>query len=409
MKFNLFPILLVVLISTTFCKKENTGNENPPPNDTTKNTDGTLTFDKFVMGADISFANQIEDHGGVFKDSGQVRDVYRIFKDYGTNLIRVRLWHTPTWTKTVYGAEGTQMYSDIFDAEKSIKRAKDQGMAVCLDFHYSDTWADPSKQTPPEAWANITDTSTLNDSVYQYTFKTLQYLNGKGLMPEIVQIGNEINCGLFYTNISDSFPKVNCCNGYWKELGAVINSGIKATREVSSASSVKSLIALHIADPKNLTWWFENIKNSAKVTNYDILGFSYYPLLHTTVSFDSLPGLVKYLKTRYNKKIMIMETSYPWTTAYNDNYNNLYGNQTPLTDYPFTQLGQYNYLKNLAQNMITAGGSGIIYWEPDYITSQMKDPWGTGSPLENCTYFDFTGNTIKSIQFMKYQYTFPSK
>src|SRR4030042_4108775 len=102
MKKILFPILLIILSFSTFCKKDKGGNDKPPQNDTTKNdTTNILTYDKFVMGADLSYVNQIEDHGGVYKDYNQVRDPYRIFKEHGTNLVRLRLWHNPTWTKTV--------------------------------------------------------------------------------------------------------------------------------------------------------------------------------------------------------------------------------------------------------------------------------------------------------------------
>jgi len=118
------------------------------------------------MGADLSYVNQILDHGGIYKDSGEIRDPYRIFRENGTNLVRLRLWHNPVWTKEVYGDQGTQLYNDLADVEKSIEAAKTQGMAVLLDFHYSDTWADPGKQIPPAAWKNIRDLDVLRDSVY---------------------------------------------------------------------------------------------------------------------------------------------------------------------------------------------------------------------------------------------------
>jgi arabinogalactan endo-1,4-beta-galactosidase len=166
----------------------------------------------FYFGADLSYVNQILDHGGVYKDDGEIRSPYKIFGDNGANLIRLRLWHNPTWTKEVYGASGTQLYNNLADVEKSIRLAKEQGMSVLLDFHYSDTWADPGKQEIPKAWQQITELSVLKDSVYQYTFKTLAYLDDKGLMPELVQIGNETNCGMLYTNAAAGFPSCNVCN-----------------------------------------------------------------------------------------------------------------------------------------------------------------------------------------------------
>ena len=101
---------------------------------------------------------------------------------------------------------------------------------------------------------------------------------------------------------------------------------------------------------------------------------------------------------------MILETSYHWTTDNFDSYSNQFGGQTPLTGYAFTKEGHAKFLIDLTQKMITAGGSGVMYWEPDWISSQMKDKWGTGSSMENCAFFDFSGNTISSIDYMRYMY-----
>jgi len=156
--------LALNLLSFTNCK-----NDNPDPTPPKRDLSG------FYFGADLSFVNQILDHQGVYKDQNVVKDPYQIFKENGTNLVRLRLWHNPIWTKEVYGTSGTQLYNDLKDVEKSIALAKGQGMQVLLDFHYSDTWADPSKQYIPAAWQEIKSINVLKDSVYNYTFKTLQY------------------------------------------------------------------------------------------------------------------------------------------------------------------------------------------------------------------------------------------
>ena len=364
------------------------------------------TPSQFVMGADLSYATQIEDHGGVYLDSSKVRDPFLIMKEHGANLVRVRLWNDPEWVRLVYGSQQTPLYSGFADVLKTIQRAKTLGLAVDLEIHYSDTWADPGTQIPPAAWANITDLQTLKDSVYNYTYSILNQLNTKGLMPEIVQIGNETNCGMMITNTNPGFPDLNGCNGHWQELGAVMNSGIKAVRDVSAKSAVRTKIALHVADPKNVDWWFAQITNTGAVVDFDIIGMSYYPIWHTTVAFSDLPALIISLKNTFNREVMILETSYPWTTQGDDSYGNQFGSQTPMSGYPFTVAGQTKYLTDLTQNMIKAGGSGVMYWEPDWITSQMKDPWGTGSSMENCTFFDFTGNTLSSIDYMRFPYSF---
>jgi arabinogalactan endo-1,4-beta-galactosidase len=174
--------------------------------------------------------------------------------------------------------------------------------------------------------------------------------------------------------------------------------------DVKSTSAVKSKILLHVADPKNVEWWFDNITGQGGVSGFDIIGFSYYPLWHRTVSVEALSGSVSKFKTKYNRPVMILETAYPWTTDHKDAYNNQFGNETPIAGYPFSTQGQTDLLKKLTQEVIDGGGSGIVYWEPAWISSEMKDLWGTGSSWENNTLFDFDGNTLPSMDFMNYEY-----
>jgi len=408
-----FIVLFIIQLSAVVgCQKNDspTPTPTPPtPTPTTPTTTGRDTvkyeLSKFCMGADLSFVNQILDHKGYYKDGSP----YQIFKKHGANLVRVRLWKNPAWTKTVYTPASSQMYSDLADVEKTIRLSKAQGLAVNLDIHYSDTWADPTNQNVPEAWKNITTVQTLSDSVYQYTYQTLKYLDSKGLMPEMVQVGNETNCGFMITKTASGFPDLNSCNSGTVNLGKVINAGIKAVRDVSATSSIKSEIILHVADPKNIEWWFTNIMQVGKVTDFDIIGISYYPLWHTTISFANLGTTISRIKSKFSRKVMIVETAYPWAAAGNDSYGDQFSTQVPVPDCPFTKDGQYKFMKDLTQAVITAGGSGIMSWEPAWITSQMKDPWGTGSSMENCSYFDFLGNTLETIDFMNYKYTFPTK
>ncbi len=358
----------------------------------------------FAMGADLSYVNQVEDHGGVFRDSGQVRDPFRILKSHGANWVRVRLWHNPLWVTNVYGDSQKTLYSGTDEVIRTVRRAKEQGMSVNLDFHYSDFWADPGRQEPPAAWENITSLAVLKDSVHRYTHAVLSRLKSLGLMPDMVQIGNEINCGMMMTGVKAGFPGLNGCNSQWKNLGEVINSAIRAVREVSAGHAVRPLVTLHVADPKNLEWWFSKAIADGGITDFDVIGFSYYPLWHTTVAFRDLPDLISRMKTTYNRKVMIVETGYPWTTAGADSYGNLFGSQPPLGSYPFTREGQLGFMKALTQAVITAGGSGIFYWEPAWITSGLKDSWGTGSSWENAAFFDFQGNALPVVQYLDFSY-----
>lgn len=359
---------------------------------------------EFYFGADLSYVNQILDHNGSYRDEGEERNPYRIFKDHGTNLVRLRLWHNPVWTQEVYGDQGTQLYNDLPDVEKAIAAAKQQGMEVLLDFHYSDTWADPGRQDVPAAWKDITDLEVLKDSVYNYTQQTLAYLDAKNLMPELVQIGNETNCGMMITTTGAGFPNLNVCNGNWANMGAVINSGIRAVRDVAEGSEIKTKVVLHVADPKNVDWWFTNITSQGGVSDFDVVGFSYYPLWHTTVSISNLSNSISGFRSKFKKEVMILETAYPWTTEGNDHYNNLFGGDAPISGYPYTPQGQLDILKAMTQKVIDGGGTGIIYWEPAWISSDMKDLWGTGSSWENNTFFDFDGNAHQGFDYMVYEY-----
>jgi arabinogalactan endo-1,4-beta-galactosidase len=358
----------------------------------------------FYFGADLSYVNQILDKGGVYKENNVTKDPYKIFADNGTNLVRLRLWHNPAWTKEVYDPVGTQLYNDLFDVERSIREARALGMKVLLDFHYSDEWADPGKQFIPLAWRDITSINVLRDSVYNYTFKTLQYLSSKNLLPELVQLGNETNCGMLWSEAPAGFPSCNVCNGEWTNIGQVLNAGITAVKDVTAQTTIKTKIILHVADPKNIAWWFDNIKTKALVTNFDMIGFSYYPLWHTTVPLEDISSKVATFKARYGKDIIILETAYPWTTSGADNYNNNFGDAQPLTGFPFSEQGQYDFMTKLTKEVKEGGGVGVVYWEPAWISSPLKDKWGTGSSWENNTFFNFDGNKIKAMDYAKADY-----
>jgi len=395
MKLNVIAITVsFVLFSFTNCKDDGDKPDDEQPRDLTG----------FYFGADLSYVNQIMDYGGVYKDDGVVKSPYQIVKDHGTKLVRFRLWHNPVWTKEVYTPAGDQMYNDIADVARAIQLSKAQGLAVLLDFHYSDTWADPGKQNIPAAWQEIETLDVLEDSVYNYTRKTLDYLEGKGLMPEFVQIGNETNCGMLSTNVPSGFPPCSVCTGNWENAGKLINRAMTAVKDATVSSSVKAKTILHVADPKNVEWWFGNMITNGHVTDFDIIGFSYYPLWHTTVTIDQLSGKIALFKSLYGKDVMILETAYPWTTSGEDSYNNAFGTEAAIAGYPKSKQGQMDMMIKLTQEVLDGGGTGIIYWEPAWISSAMKDMWGTGSSWENCTYFDFDGNAMEVMDFTKYSY-----
>jgi len=366
-------VFMAFTVVSTSCKKEEVLGKN-----------------KFVFGADLSYVNQILEHGGVYRDSGNIKDPYQIFADHGTDLVRLRLWHNPVWTREVYGESGVKMYNDTEDVRIAIRRAKSAGMAVNLDFHYSDSWADPHQQVIPAAWKDL-DYETMKDSVYQYTYKILQSLDREGLMPEMVQIGNEINPGML-------LPIGSYEDQGWAQLGGLINSGIRAVRDVSDESDIKTQIILHVAQPENVEFWFRGATTLGQVTDFDIIGFSYYSKW-SDVSLNQLSGYIEDFKEIFGKTVMVVETAYPWTGEGADQYNNIFGTGDAEPGYPLTQEGQFKYMVDLTRAIREGGGMGIMVWEPAWITSHMKDLWNTGSAWENCTFFDFLGNAIVGLDY----------
>ena len=328
---------------------------------------------------------------GYIKTRGMWKIPYHIFKKYGANVIRFRLFYNPAWTKTVYGASGTQLYNDYADVKKGISKSKAAGMQVCLDFHYSDTWADPSKQLKPAAWDTLTRIPVLADSVYNYTFRTLNNLGINGLMPEYVQIGNEINPGLL-------LPQGNRWNGNEANMILLLNSGIRAVRDAGASNSIKPKIIIHIAQPENVDAWFNGLAAKG-LTDYDIIGISYY-YLYSTVSINDVSTYISQIRVKYSKEVMIMETAYPWTSGDADSYHDIFNASKLVPGYSATVEGQYNYLLALTRKIIEGGGKGIFYWEAAWITSNLKDMWGTGSSWDNHTLFDFQGSVIKGMNYM---------
>lgn len=349
----------------------------------------------FVIGADLSYVNQILDKGGEYRDSGRVEDPYKIFSKYGANTVRLRLWHNPVWTAGLYGPQETKIYNGFDDVALAASRARENCMSICLDFHYSDSWADPGAQVIPSAWQGVT-ADVLADSLYNYTYSTLLRLDAMGLMPEYVQVGNEINPGFLLP-----------AGERWKNNGtsflALLNSATSAVRDAASLSHIKPRIILHIAQPDNVDNWFTGLEN--RMPDFDILGLSYY-YIWSAVRLDQISWYISSFRNRYGKDVMIVETAYPFTTANADNYPNIIDISKLVNGYPATPDSQLDYLVALTHEIADGGGRGIIYWEPAWITSQMITQWGTGSAWDCNTLFNFEGESLESMNFItqKYEY-----
>ena len=378
-----FSLASLSLVSFT-CKK----NKQPVTHEIKK----IYAWDKFSMGVDLSYVNQVEDYGGVYKDSGKIKDPFRIMRDHGANTVRVRLWHTPTW---IGNLNNGKMYYDLYGTEKTIRRAKENGMAVNLDIHYSDRWADPAHQETPAAWAGLS-LAVLKDSVYYYTLAVLNYLRSKDLVPEMVQVGNETNSGMLW-------PAGKVENNNWSNFAALLNSGIRAVRDFSNTSSIKPKIILHVAQLQNAEYWTSNLISNG-VTDFDILGLSHYAKWSTIKTMDEVENKIRAFKTAYGKQVIVVETAYPWTGNNADNYTNIISAADKAAGYDITPQDQFRYMKDLTQAIIRGSGTGIMYWEPAWISSKLNDGWGIGSSWENNAFFDFDGNVLPVIHYLSYPY-----
>lgn len=336
----------------------------------------------FYYGADLSYVNEMEDCGATYKNSNNIeQDPYIIFKNEGANLVRLRLWHNPTWTD----------YSNLQDIKKSIQRAKNEGMHVLLDFHYSDTWTDPSKQQIPAAWVNIIDNNeALGTVLYNYTYNTLLELSNEGLLPNIVQVGNEINPMILQNG--DLIWPID-----WQRNSYLINKGIEAVRTISEDRNETIEVMLHIAQPENGLWWFEQATENG-ITDFDWIGLSYYPIW-SDYSLVNVQTPLSTLINTYNKKLMIVETAYPYTLNNVDSANNILGSDALVNGYPASQQGQLDYLNQLRQIIKNAGGQGLVYWEPAWVSTACYTIWAQGSHWDNATLFDNDNKATLGMKF----------
>ncbi len=336
----------------------------------------------FYFGVDMSYVNEVEDCGAVYRENGQAVDPFALFAERGANLVRARLWHNPDWTN----------YSTLEDVKRTFRRAQDAGMITLLDIHYSDTWADAGTQQIPAAWQGL-ETDGLEAAVYEYTTAVLTELAAEGLTPAFVQIGNETNGGILKQGADQ----------IWARDARLFNAGIRAVRDFSS--TVK--ILLHVAQPENTLWWFTQAE-AAGVTDFDVIGVSYYPQW-STFSIADMGAHVTTLRQRFNKEVMILETGYGWTreTA-GDNADNVL--DQGLRGYSFSPDGQYRFLTDLTQSLISNGASGVVYWEPAWVSTGCATRWGVGSHWENATFFDFQNQNevLEGINFLNAPYLIPT-
>ncbi len=332
----------------------------------------------FILSADVSYLEQLEANGVVYRENGVEDDLLAILARNGINTIRLRLWHTP--------ADG---WNDLESTLAMAERVREADLKLLLDFHYSDTWADPGRQTKPSAWQGLSFDG-LQDSLYTYTHRVMTALQERNATPAYVQIGNEISQGLLWDfgRVGGSFNN----STQWSQLRSLLNQASRAVREVAPDTR----IIIHTdrgGDVGGATWFFGNL--TAGAIDFDIVGLSYYPWWHGTL--DAMENTITTVAASYGKPVLIAETAYPWTLQWYDNTNNLVGlPEHLLAGYDDLPDAQYRFLHDLIARVagVPDGlGAGISYWAPEYVAVT-----GVGSVWENVTLFDNMGEMLPAMQ-----------
>lgn len=310
--------------------------------------------DDYIIGVDVSSVIAVEEAGGIYyNDQGQEQDVFEILKDYGVNYVRIRLWNEPYTEDGDYYGGGN---NDIETAIKIAKRAARVGMRIALDFHYSDFWADPSKQAVPRAWADH-DLDQLIDDIYNYTYDTLLRFEEEGVRPHMVQIGNEINNGFVW-------PEGAMSKGSSK-VSRLIQSGIEAVNAVST--EIKKVV--HLAEGASLSsvsYFFNKLIENG-VTDFDVIGLSYYSYWHG--SMEKFKETLQALDEQYDYDIAVMEYSYGFTDLSTENASNIYNSELETAGgYKTSMQGQASYIRDVNYEVASIeSGIGSFYWEPAWL------------------------------------------
>ncbi len=381
----------------------------------------------FITGADLSSYVAEKESGVKFYDfDGNELDDQGFFdflEDGGVNYARIRVWNDPTDENgNTYGGGNC----NIEVAKKIGQLATNAGMKVLIDFHYSDFWADPGKQTAPKAYAGLSadEKATLIES---FTYDSLSYLLDEGVDVGMVQIGNETNNGV-------------CGETSWDGMAKIFNAGSRATRSIADKYDREIRVAVHFTNPETAgryEGYARNLKNYG--VDYDVFASSYYPYWHGTL--ENLESVLSNIIRDYDKDVMVAETSYITTFQDGDGSGNTEyeGKAVDAFDYDVSVQGQANAVRAVVNTVAKSGGIGVFYWEPAWIPVQVYDEnadnaaqvlaenkeiwetygsgwatsfagdydkdakqWYGGSAVDNEAWFDFTGHPLPTAKIYSY-------
>lgn len=370
--------------------------------------------DDFYRGMDASAVLALENSGVKYYNfDGEEQDVFMTLAQAGVNYIRLRVWNDP-YDENGNGYGGGN--NDVATAIALGQRATKYGMKVCIDFHYSDFWADPKKQFVPKAWEGM-DIEEKSDALYNFTLESLTQLLDAGVDVGMVQIGNEINNGM-----SGETDVAN--------VRKLLAAGSKAVREAAANSDKEILVAVHytnIDDMKKLDTLLTGLQ--VKEIDYDIVGLSFYPYWHGTI--EDLKNAIIHIRDTYGKKVYVAENAYCYTAEDGDgSANSVEGTDDLAEGYSASVQGQANEVRDVCAAASEAGAEGVFYWEGTWIpvgpadadNSDLWEKYGSGwassyasgydpkdagqyyggCSWDNQAMFDFTGHPLASLNVFKY-------
>lgn len=312
------------------------------------------------LGGDISVLQSYEDNKVPYYDQqgNLIPDVLKYMKSeqVGWNAQRVRLFVNPQ-QKNPDGSKDAQVCQDIDYVVRLCKRIKQEGFSLLLDFHYSDTWADPSNQWIPQEWAGLNEIE-LQAKVYQYTKDCLQRLVDEGATPDFVQPGNEISYGMLWSTFADRNDRSNRCfydssQESWNRFVNLLGQATKAIREVCPEAG----IVLHTERSGNLDS-LKDIYGRLSKVDYDIIGLSYYPFWHGSLGTlsNSLDGLAEEFP---DKQVHMVEVAYhyQWPPQSEFDFSSIW---------PITPEGQAAYTRDLIKELKKHKNvTGLYWWFPE--------------------------------------------
>jgi arabinogalactan endo-1,4-beta-galactosidase len=294
---------------------------------------------EFMRGADISIQTRQEADGVVYNEYGVPKDVMTIFKNHDLNWMRIRIFNNPNGS--IYG-----VCQDLDYVTELGARVKSEGFKFLLDFHYSDTWADPGNQYTPAAWVGLSH-SQLVTAVHDYTRDVIAHLRTNNAMPDMVQIGNEVINGMLWPD-GEIYG-----SGSWPNFVDLINAGIAGVNDGRGTEPMPKIM-IHIdrgGDWSGTQWFFDTLLSYG--VQFDVIGQSFYPEWHGTL--DDLEYCLNHTAARYSQDIVVAEAG--------DYYTGSSG-KTPES--------QKAYLEGVIQRVqaVPNGkGIGVFYWEPTWVYS----------------------------------------